>query len=322
MPVVTTKRTKKQKAQLITKDSEHFCERCERYIDYEMNCAYGRVAEPSKRKRAIEITIVGESPGSEEVERGKFFVGRSGRELDDWLHEAGINPKTTWLDNAVRCSFQGEFKRLTTQVRNIVSKKCRPYLLSEVEEIAPKVIVALGNTALKSLAGVSGMRRWRGRIIKHRQLNCYVVPTWHPAAILQGYSQERAEAIKDLELAHSLLKKPIKWKRLKPVFVQTKEQFEKCMDEIEAADHFVLDIETNGRKEKKNQIGIGRYTEGAFITGITLSTHVARGYFVPLTQLKEVMKDEPELFESSMKLVWNPPKKSKHIDHALYLASL
>lgn len=109
------------------------------------------------------ILFVGQNPGQFEDKDGKPFVGRSGKLLALLCTTAGIALRDTYRTNAVRCWSPGNRKPTKEEV-----ELCRPYLLEEIKQLKPTVIVTLGDTALQSLYSlvdpydhVAAMEHWQ-----------------------------------------------------------------------------------------------------------------------------------------------------------------
>ena len=128
-----------------------------------------------------DLMFVGEGPGREEDLRGEPFVGRSGRLLDRLMsEEIGIDRSRCYIANVVKCRPPGNRDPHPAEV-----DACRPYLESQIDLIAPRVIVTLGNFATRLILDTAeGIRRLRGTIYPYRQ--GVVVPTYHPSAALRG----------------------------------------------------------------------------------------------------------------------------------------
>ncbi len=99
--------------------------------------------------------FVGEQPGDREDREGRPFVGPAGRLLDEAMEEAGIDRSQVYVTNAVK-----HFKFVLKGRRRIHSKPAmgeirhyRGWLMKELDFVAPRVVVALGATALAALAG-------------------------------------------------------------------------------------------------------------------------------------------------------------------------
>ncbi|MCL4314273.1 MAG: uracil-DNA glycosylase [Candidatus Thermoplasmatota archaeon] len=128
--------------------------------------------------------IIGEAPGFQEDEVGAPFIGRSGKLIDSILSELGISRDSIYITNAVRCR---PSMNKTPSVKEI--KTCSDYLKEEISIVAPRVIIPMGNVALKSLGYVFGKKfpkvsEITGKVILVNRY--YVYPQFHPAAILRN----------------------------------------------------------------------------------------------------------------------------------------
>lgn len=133
------------------------------------------------------IMCIGEGPGQEEDRLGRPFVGRAGQLLDKILEASGFERFThIYIANIVKCRPPKNRVPLP-QERNC----CLPYLYKQIEIIDPQIIVLLGATALQGLidsnAKISKVRghwlMWEGK---------WVMPTYHPAALLRNPNLKRA----------------------------------------------------------------------------------------------------------------------------------
>jgi len=158
------------------------------------------------------LLLVGEQPGDEEDRSGEPFVGPAGRLLDEALAEAGIERSRVYVTNAVK-HFKWEprgKRRLHKKPRAGEIKACRPWLLGEIEAIAPQIIVALGTTASQALLGSSfRLMAQRGRLLTGLDQRL-VLATVHPSFVLrQRTSDDRAAMrsllVKDLRTAYEAL---------------------------------------------------------------------------------------------------------------------
>ena len=140
-----------------------------------------------------DLMFVGEGPGAQEDEQGLPFVGRSGRLLDEMLiQEIGLDRSQVYIANVVKCRPPDNRDPLPEEIA-----ACRPYLQRQVELVAPRVLVTLGNFATKVLLDTTeGITRLRGRRFKWGE-GVVLVPTYHPAALLRGGGERTAEARAD-----------------------------------------------------------------------------------------------------------------------------
>jgi uracil-DNA glycosylase len=115
---------------------------------------------------AAAIAFVGEQPGDQEDAQGRPFVGPAGQLLDRAMTEAGINRSRCYLTNAVKhFKFEQRGKRRIHQKPTAGEvKHYRWWLDKELALVAPRLIVALGATAVLALAGKSmPVTRFRGK---------------------------------------------------------------------------------------------------------------------------------------------------------------
>ena len=142
---------------------------------------------------AADLLFVGEGPGAEEDKRGEPFVGRSGQLLDKLVHEEmGLTRDGFYIANVVKCRPSGNRDPKPDEIA-----ACNPYLEAQVDLIAPKVVVTVGNFAARTLLGTSeGINKLRGRSYPFR--TGVLIPTFHPAAALRGGAQIMAKMRADL----------------------------------------------------------------------------------------------------------------------------
>ena len=147
-----------------------------------------------------DLMFVGEGPGREEDLVGEPFVGRSGKLLDKLMRqEIGLERTGCYIANVVKCRPPGNRDPLPDEIA-----ACRPYLQSQLELIAPRVVVTLGNFATRTLLGTTeGIRKLRGRSYVFGE--GHLVPTYHPAAALRGGAEVVAEMRADFVRAKRLL---------------------------------------------------------------------------------------------------------------------
>ena len=129
------------------------------------------------------LCFVGEAPGEDEDLQGLPFVGRSGQLLDKILTELGLDvQKDIYVCNIVKCRPPNN-RRPTDDETN----HCINYLEGQLQIVNPKVIVALGNTAVSNLINTTyGITKIRGKFFKRGK--ALVMPTYHPSFLLRNNS--------------------------------------------------------------------------------------------------------------------------------------
>jgi DNA polymerase len=163
--------------------------------------------------RRATMMLVGEQPGDKEDLDGEPFVGPAGAMLTRALQDAGVDPETIYVTNAVKhFSWEPRGKRrIHKKPRASEIRACRPWLEAEVEAVRPSVIVCLGATAAQSLLGTTfKLTAGRGKPIASSFAPA-VVATIHPSSILRAPDSASREAalaglVSDLKVAATLLR--------------------------------------------------------------------------------------------------------------------
>jgi uracil-DNA glycosylase family 4 len=150
------------------------CERCDLY-------EIGRFV-PSDGPERATLAVVGEAPGANEARLGKPFVGVSGKLLDKILEHYHIERSATLLTNACLCRPPDNATPSALAIH-----ACRPRLVQELQERGVDTVVALGNSAARSIMGTKdGITRLRvGPPREVPELGLQIIPTFHPAACLR-----------------------------------------------------------------------------------------------------------------------------------------
>ncbi len=142
---------------------------------------------------AARIVFLGEAPGGEEIKQGIPFSGQAGRNLDGYLQLAGLSRKDIFIVNTVKCRPTQNNGRANRKPGICEIKYCAHWLDEELAIISPRVIVTLGDVALKRMGGGRSMRisDYHGRPFVMEK---YIVfPMYHPAAAI--YRRALAEVI-------------------------------------------------------------------------------------------------------------------------------
>jgi DNA polymerase len=140
-----------------------------------------------------DLMFIGEAPGADEDEQGEPFVGRAGQLLNNMLRAMGLKREHVYIANIIKCRPPGN----RTPERD-ECETCSPFLMRQIAVIKPKVIVALGAVAAKTLLAINAsMSDLRGRWYDFRGTKLAV--TYHPAFLLRDPRQKK-EAWKDLQM--------------------------------------------------------------------------------------------------------------------------
>lgn len=158
------------------------CRKCPNLADSRRNVVFGvgDIHSP--------LMFVGEAPGADEDAQGEPFVGKAGQLLTRIIETMGLTRDTVYIANILKCrpdtpgQTAGNRKPTGDEMQT-----CMPWLLEQIELIQPRVLVALGATAVEGLLGRStGISRMRGHWARFRGIP--VMPTYHPAYLLRNQS--------------------------------------------------------------------------------------------------------------------------------------
>lgn len=161
------------------------CERCPLHVKATQVVA-------GEGPATARIAFVGEQPGDLEDLQGRPFVGPAGQLLIQTLTKAGISRSDVYLTNAVKhFKFTPRGKRRLHERPNAGEvRHCSWWLQHELDILKPRLIVALGSTALLALTGDGeGVTKRRG---KTEMLGggTPMLVTYHPSAILRAPSPD------------------------------------------------------------------------------------------------------------------------------------
>lgn len=137
------------------------------------------------------LVFVGEAPGAEEDRTGRPFVGRAGELLGKMIVAMGLKREEVYICNIIKCRPPDN---RTPDPAEMAA--CMPYLVRQLQILAPAVIVTLGNPATQSLLDTkTGITRLRGQWQKLPDIGeglagIDVMPTFHPAYVLRNYNEE------------------------------------------------------------------------------------------------------------------------------------
>ena len=139
-----------------------------------------------------QLMFVGEGPGADEDAQGLPFVGRAGKLLTQMIQAMGLQRSGVYICNVVKCRPPQNRQPEKDEVA-----ACSPFLLRQIDTIAPKVIVCLGATAAKLLLETDhGISQFRGQWMNFRGRK--LMATYHPAYLLRNPAA-KSEVWKDLQ---------------------------------------------------------------------------------------------------------------------------
>ena len=145
------------------------------------------------------LCFIGEAPGADEDAQGLPFVGRAGQLLDRMIAAMGLSPEQdVYVCNILKCRPPGNRRPEPAEMAT-----CIPYLHEQLALVKPRVIVAMGNTAVAALLDTKlGITKLRGQFKLYRG-HTLVMPTYHPSYLLRPSPQQteaKRQAWQDLQL--------------------------------------------------------------------------------------------------------------------------
>ena len=184
------------------------CTKCPHLAESRTQVVFG-VGNPE-----AELMFVGEAPGEDEDRQGEPFVGKAGQLLTKIIEVMGFPRESVYIANVLKCrpnmppDESGNRKPTGDEMGT-----CLPYLEAQIEIIQPKVLVALGNTAMEGLVqSTVPMAQLRGRWHEFRGIP--MMATYHPAYLLRNQSvTEKRKVWEDMLLVLGKLGRPVSEKQ-------------------------------------------------------------------------------------------------------------
>ncbi len=177
------------------------CKRCKLHQLGRKQIVFG-VGNPE-----ADLMFVGEGPGADEDQQGEPFVGRAGQLLNNMITAMGLRREDVYIANVVKC----RPPQNRTPERD-ECETCSPFLMRQIATVRPKIIVALGAVAARTLLGMNdSMAKLRGRIYdfspalpkdapeRDAGFSTKLAVTYHPAYLLRDPRQKK-EAWQDLQM--------------------------------------------------------------------------------------------------------------------------
>jgi uracil-DNA glycosylase family 4 len=160
------------------------------------------------------LMFIGEAPGADEDAKGEPFVGRAGQLLTKIIAAMGFTREDVYIANILKC--RPDTPGATSGNRPPTPQEmqtCLPYLAEQIDIIQPRVLVALGATAVEGLLGFRGtMRELRGTWHSYQETPLLI--TYHPSYLLRNQApSEKRKVWEDMLQVLERLNVPISEKQ-------------------------------------------------------------------------------------------------------------
>ena len=150
-------------------------------------------------ERRADWMVIADAPAESEEPQDGFFVGPSGKLLDNMLKALGLSRQTSdgggvYITSPLKCRPPGHRNPEPQELAT-----CAPYLARQIALVQPRVILVMGRFAVQSLLQTAEpLGKLRGRLHSHQGVP--VVVTYHPEYLLRNQA-DKAKAWADLLLA-------------------------------------------------------------------------------------------------------------------------
>jgi DNA polymerase len=169
------------------------CTRCKLHRLGRTQIVYG-VGNPR-----ADLMFIGEAPGHDEDLQGIPFVGRAGQLLTKIIEAIELTRDAVYIANVIKCRPPENRNPEPDEVAS-----CEPFLFRQVQVIGPRVIVALGTFAARTLLRTNDpISRLRGKVFQYGDAR--LIPTFHPAYLLRSPERKR-EVWEDMKKVRALLR--------------------------------------------------------------------------------------------------------------------
>ena len=286
------------------------CTRCPCFQnEYKINCV------PFSGNPNAEVYFLGEMAGMNEAKASRLvpshFIGKSGDILTHLLNLANLTRDDVAVANSNRCYKANNAKPLKKELN-----ACFIHTYNEIQEIKPKLVVLLGDIALRLALDVEGISSYRGKVLWSEKLKCNVFPTYHPMAV--GYDPSKRKDIEDdFKMIPIILGEETRELKLYTYehlyFIDHKyvhTYVQDAIDEIAHSKYLYLDIESTGLNPYRDtirivQIGIGK--EPVYIFSFNVLQTLKTDYPYLWQKLKQSLESKPiigQTFEFDVKFLY------------------
>lgn len=247
------------------------------------------------------IMFIGEALGEQEANEGRPFVGGTGKMLRMMLHQAGIPESMFYITNVVKCRPPGNRTPTPAEIENCTTR----YLSKELAYVKPRVIVPVGDVALKHILPSlrTGIIASRGYTFSSPYGT--VIPIVHPSFVARGNPEFWAVTVADLgKIKDAALGRTRPHPEEKFIIKPTIEQVEEAIYTIKAGKlRFTFDLETIGEREKLNIMCIGFAWSPSHAICIPLLTRGGHVYWKSYSHEEEAWRLMCDLFDSDIDIV-------------------
>lgn len=271
------------------------CELCEQCKAPVLGAAFSSLNENASEHK--DVMIVGDFPHEWDIKSTKPLSGPIGTELAKLLHANNIAVKDVYVTNLLKCRPLAP-NGLDGRPKKAHVDACQMYLVEEIANVTPKVIIILGEFVFRYFYPDAVFTDSRGKVMKTNMFDIPTVATYHPMAMLATSKFDQIIQ-KDFSTACAVVtNKPQKFtKGNKDYRLITKslDLLEKVAKRVKQVETFAFDIETHGE-------GLFNYK----LLSIGLSWKKDTGVSIPVYVL-----DEQKVEQITKAISYEPPERYK-----------
>ncbi len=175
--------------------SKDKCRACSLYGDY---C---QIVQSEGNAHSPTFMFIGECPGKDEVEQVRPFVGLAGQRLRSELrkHKKTFRRDSVLISNVLPC--RPKDNKFPNNDIRLVKNCTQKWLFKEINMLKPKILITLGNPALRALTGHAGISSYRGNweFMHSFDHPLWVMSTFHPSYVIRSERSKKQHIVDQFE---------------------------------------------------------------------------------------------------------------------------
>lgn len=262
---------------------DHDCTKCPLSATAHTVCMIG--SGPANAR----VMIVGEAPGYNEDRQGTPFVGQAGQLLDEELERVGLVRDDIFVTNSQKCRPPENRKPTATE-----RKACKPYLQAELDMVKPALVVTMGNSAMQSVLGSSGIMSKMNAV--YEKDGNQVIPLVHPAFVLRDPTHMDAFR-SGLQLVKRVLDGTNTEPETKINLIASRRELDDFLDLLQdVQDPIVLDIES-GSDTGREGAGLEVWAPDWKLATIGFTWNIGESWVIPFEHPESFLQPFPSELE-------------------------
>jgi uracil-DNA glycosylase family 4 len=271
----------------------NYCSKCNAYNNCNNPCIIGFGDEKAP------VLFIGETTGLNEDYYNTAIYNKE--YIIDCMEQFG----SYYYTNAIKCKLVDKKGNLRKPTATEIDC-CKVFTYKIINEMKPKVIVAMGSLVLKQLLGINmSIDVAHGKEFFHPYFNCYIIPTWDSISLTEEYiisngkktfidnKLYKKQFMDDLGIVFNKLKEAPKRKLYKELkTISNPVDVQEYLESLLTKEELVIDLETTGLDSKKDSI-----------TDVGLSTSPNEGIHILWKDIMPHFELLKKVLESDIKVI-------------------